>query len=248
MHRRVLLIALACAVLVVGAGFLLIRSSRPDPPSEVDRPAAAVPEPEPAAAPPAAPVRPAPRAPAPAAPAAAPPPRPDVATLHVSSDVAGAQVFIDRKFVGRTPVTADNLRPGTYRLNVEAEGFDGVAETIDLEAGPRTIEVSLRQVTLDAGIDVVHRHRFGSCRGRLTATVDGLRYQPTEGDDAFAAPLSDLETFTVDYIERNLRVRLRGGRQFDFTDPEGNADRLFVFHRDVEKARARLAAGDPPAR
>jgi hypothetical protein len=59
--------------------------------------------------------------------------------------------------------------------------------------------------------------------------------------------LLDLETFQVDYLEKNLRVKLPKGRQFNFTDPEGNADRLFVFHRDVEKARERLRKGDPPA-
>jgi hypothetical protein len=42
-------------------------------------------------------------------------------------------------------------------------------------------------------------------------------------------------------------VKPRRGRQFNFTDPEGNADRLFVFHRDVEKARERLRRGDQPA-
>ena len=35
--------------------------------------------------------------------------------------------------------------------------------------------------------------------------------------------------------------------RYDFTDPDGNADRLFVFHRDVDKARERLRNGDPPA-
>ena len=32
----------------------------------------------------------------------------------------------------------------------------------------------------------------------------------------------DLETFQVDYLEKNLRVKLPKGRQFNFTDPEGN--------------------------
>jgi hypothetical protein len=50
-----------------------------------------------------------------------------------------------------------------------------------------------------------------------------------------------METFQVDYLEKNLRITLRKGRQFNFTDPDGNADRLFVFHRDVERARQRLA-------
>jgi len=30
-------------------------------------------------------------------------------------------------------------------------------------------------------------------------------------------------------------------------NPEGNADHLFVFHRDVDKARDRLKKGDRPA-
>ena len=51
----------------------------------------------------------------------------------------------------------------------------------------------------------------------------------------------------MDYLDKNLRVKLAQGRQFNFTDPEGDADRLFVFHRDVEKARERLSRGDTPA-
>lgn len=70
---------------------------------------------------------------------------------------------------------------------------------------------------------------------------------PTNKDDGFSAPLLDLAAFQVDYLEKNLRLTLRGGKRFDFTDPEGNADHLFVFHRDVEKARERLKKGDRPA-
>jgi hypothetical protein len=58
--------------------------------------------------------------------------------------------------------------------------------------------------------------------------------------------LPDLGTFQIDYLEKNLRVSPRSGKRYDFTDPEGNADRLFVFHRDVEKARERLKKGDAP--
>ena len=55
--------------------------------------------------------------------------------LRIDSDVPGAQVFIDRQFVGTTPVTAENVSPGTHQLNVSAEGFDGIARTIEVEAG-----------------------------------------------------------------------------------------------------------------
>ena len=152
-----------------------------------------------------------------------------------------AQVFIDRQFVGTTPLTAENVKPGTHQVNVTAEGFDGIAQTIDVEPGPRDLTFRFREVRLDATLAVVHKHRMGSCQGRLVATADGIRYETADKDDAFSASLNDLEAFQVDYQDKNLRIKLRKGKQFDFTDPDGNADRLFVFHRDVEKARERLA-------
>jgi hypothetical protein len=169
-----------------------------------------------------------------------------VGTLHIDSDVPGAQVFIDREYIGATPVTAPNVKPGSHRLNVSAQGYEGVADTIEVAPGPRDIVVRLKDVRLDAAIDVVHKHRMGSCKGRLIATPRGLRYETANKDDAFSTALLDLGTFQVDYLEKNLRVSPRSGKRYDFTDPEGNADRLFVFHRDVEKARERLKKGDSP--
>ena len=116
-----------------------------------------------------------------------------------------------------------------------------IAETIDVEPGPRDLMFRFREVRLDAALAVVHKHRIGSCEGRLVATADGIRYETTNKEDGFTAPLADMETFQVDYQARNLRIRIRKGRQFNFTDPDDNADRLFVFHRDVERARQRLA-------
>jgi hypothetical protein len=99
---------------------------------------------------------------------------------------------------------------------------------------------------LDLSVEVVHKHGIGSCRGRLIATP-GIDAETANKGDAFTSTLQDLETFQVDYLEKNLRIKLAKGRQFNFSDPEGNADRLFVFHRDVDKARERLRKGDPPA-
>ena len=167
--------------------------------------------------------------------------------LRIDSDVPGAQVFIDRQFVGAAPAVAENVAPGAHQLNVSAPGYDSVATSIEVEPGEREIVVKLREVRLDLSAAVVHKHGIGSCSGRLVATPQGIRYETSNKGDAFTSPLLDLETFQVDYLEKNLRVKLPKGRQFNFTDPEGNADRLFVFHRDVEKARERLRKGDPPA-
>ena len=38
-------------------------------------------------------------------------------------------------------------------------------------------------------------------------------------------------------------MKQKGGKTWNFTDKNDNADVLFVFHRDVEAARKKLADG-----
>jgi len=182
-------------------------------------------------------VAPAPK-PVPAVPAEAPSAG---GLLRIDSDVPGAQVFIDRQYVGVTPVTARDVPLGTHRLNLSAPGYSGIAESVDVEPGPRDLVFSFKEVRLDAAIAVVHKHRIGSCRGQLIATPQGIRYETADKDDAFTAPLTGVERFDVDYLAKTLHVKLAKGKQYDFTDPDGNADRLFVFQRDVEAARKKLS-------
>jgi hypothetical protein len=191
------------------------------------------------------------RAAAPAAttaspPAEAPPPV-DLVTLRIDSDVAGAQVFVDRQFIGAAPITTTDVKPGTHQINVSAPGYEQYAQSIDLTPGSRDVMVRFKEVRLDAKAEVVHKHGVGSCRGTLVATAQGLRYDTTNKGDAFMVPLTSLESFEVNYLEKNLKVKIKGGKQYNFTDPMGNADSLFVFQRDVDKARQRLLKGDQPA-
>jgi len=163
--------------------------------------------------------------------------------LVVESDVPGASVFLDRKFVGTTPLRTGNVEAGTHQLNASAEGQDGLVRTIEVAAtGETTVSLKFREVTLDAAVPVVHKHAMGACEGRLVADVSGLRYLTSNKGDAFAVSFVDLEVFEVDYIQKNLKVKRRGGKTWNFTDRNANADALYVFHRDVDKARARLAA------
>ena len=139
--------------------------------------------------------------------------------MRIGADVPGAQVFLDRQFIGTAPVVAENVKPGTHQLNVSAEGFDSFAQAIEVEAGPRDIAVKLREVRLDARVDVIHKHGIGSCRGRLVATPQGIRYETTDKDDQFTTALLDLDTFQVDYLEKNLRVKLRRGQAVQLHRP-----------------------------
>jgi hypothetical protein len=188
------------------------------------------------------------RAPSPPATAAAAPPTPAETTrteprlLRVTGDVPGADVFVDRTFVGKAPFETRNITPGTHQINVSAPGYDGVSERVEVaDSGTTEMTFSLKTVRLDATVDVVHRHAMGSCEGRLSATPDGLRFTPREGRDGFVTALAALEEFDVDYQDKRLRVKIKGGRTFNFTTRAPNADPLLVFHRDVEKAREKLA-------
>ncbi len=239
---------------IAGIGVLFMSRRAPEPAPRAETRAAA-PAPDAAArkaepAPPApAPDAAAPRAAAPrkAAPAVAEA-APTLATLTLESDVPGASVFIDRQFVGNTPLTLDKLEPGSKRLQLTATGFDSVQKTVDLVAGPNSVTVRIKEVSLNANVPVVHKHAMGSCSGRLTATLDGLRYDTDNKGDAFAIGYAQAEQFAVDYLQKNLRVKQKGGKTWNFTDKNDNADALFVFHRAVEAARKKLAEGYTPVR
>jgi hypothetical protein len=163
--------------------------------------------------------------------------------LTVEADVPEADVFVDREYKGKAPVTIRGLAPGTHQLNVAAEGYDGYSEAVEVTGGAQTASVRLKDVPFDVSVDVVHKHALGSCRGRLYATPAGLRYKASKDEDSFTAPLAAIEEMQIDYPKKNLRVKLREGRTYNFTHPAGNVDALLVFAQAVDKARKRREEG-----
>ena len=244
--NRAVIVGGALVVIVAVCAVVLMREEEPVPVASA--PAApstprVVPKKMTTAAAPEAPRKAAPKkaAPAPVEPAA--PEAPTLASLRLESDVPGASVFLDRTFVGNTPLTLVGLEPGTKRVQVTATGFDSVQKTIQLVPGSNNVSIRVKEVSLDARTPVVHKHGMGSCEGTLTASLDGLKYETSNKGDAFTLPYAQVETFTVDYLQKNLRVTQRGGKTWNFTNKAENADPLFVFHRDVEAARKKLEAG-----
>jgi allophanate hydrolase subunit 2 len=98
--------------------------------------------------------------------------------------------------------------------------------------------VRFKEVQLDETLDVAHKHGIGSCHGRLLATPAGLRYEADKPADSFAVGFDTLQPIEVDYMSRNLRVKQRGGKTWNFT--ADSADALLSFQQAVEKARKRL--------
>ena len=174
---------------------------------------------------------------------APPAPAPTGPALVIDSDVPGAMVFVDRKYVGTTPLHTTEVPAGTHQLNASASGEESLVQSIDVAgSGETTLTLRFKEVRLNASVAVVHKHGIGSCEGRLTATPGGIRYETDNKKDAFAFALKDLEAFEIDYLKKELKVKQRGGKTWNFTDKSENADKLFVFHRDVSKAREKLAA------
>lgn len=249
-QNRVLIIAVGglAGALAVGA-LVLMNQRREDTPSAAMSPPATAPrtetpplvvsKPGPAKASNAPSATPAPATPSPEA-------APALGTLIIESDVPETSVFIDRVYLGNAPVTARNLTPGSHRLNMSVTGYEGVSETIEVEAGTHTISMKFKEIKLDEKLDVTHKHAIGSCSGTLRASPQRLTYETTHSGDAFALALTNLDVFEVDYVQKNLKVKLRDGKTYNFTDSEGNADRLYLFHQTVQKARQRLLAGRQP--
>jgi hypothetical protein len=152
--------------------------------------------------------------------------------------VPGATVFLDRKYLGTTPLETRDVTAGPHRLNVSAEGYEMYGEQIEVGAGRQEVMVRFKEVRLDERLAVVHKHGMGSCRGSLLATTAGIHYETADAGDAFQAPFPALEPLQVDYLKKNLRVKLRSGKTYNFTAE--NADQLLAFQKAVEAARKRL--------
>jgi len=248
--NRVVVALFAGFVVVVGIAGLVYYAARPE---RID-PATPIASPLPALAPPAARNSPAPSVPAPTPAAAArapvesapkPAAPPTTGTLILESDTPDTTIFIDRKFLGTAPQTLTDVTPGQHQLIFSPTGQDSIRMTVDVEPGTRTVTARFREVQLDEKVEVVHKHAFGSCRGTLKATPQGLAYETKNTDDAFSVPLTNPEVFTVDFLEKNLKVKLKGGKTYNF-ESVGPADTLYAFQQAVEKVRQRLLAGRRP--
>ena len=182
---------------------------------------------------------------------AAPPPAspaetaaPTLATLVLDSDVPGASVFVNREYVGTTPLRLDRLEPGAKQLKLTADGYEGIERAVELSAGNNPVTVRFREVRLNKRMAVNHKHGWAAAKGPWSLPWMGSPTKRRTRTTLSSCAYAQVETFLVDYLEKNLRVKQKSGKTWNFTDKAAaNADALFVFHRDVEAARKKLAEG-----
>ena len=101
-----------------------------------------------------------------------PPAQPTTGSLRVESMPDGAAVFINRDFVGYTPLTY-TARGGSYDLQVQADGYETFSQRVTISNGQQTgIHAHLNQVRRTGTVS------FHSQPNRADVYVDG-RYLGT---------------------------------------------------------------------
>jgi hypothetical protein len=100
------------------------------------------------------------RGPRPAAPGGSD--EPAARGLRVEVDVPDADVFVDRVYKGKAPLVLSDVAPGSHRINVSAEGYDGYAETVEVTGADQLVSVRFKQVRLAAA-----RRRRTQARDRV---------------------------------------------------------------------------------
>jgi hypothetical protein len=67
-------------------------------------------------------------------------------SIDVVSRPAGAQVIVDGRVMGRTPLSVPNLTPGQHSVRLELPGYNRWATSVDVAAGARArVAASLEQ-------------------------------------------------------------------------------------------------------
>ncbi len=165
---------------------------------------------------------------------------PTTGTLRIETDVPGATVFLDRIGVGSAPMTIPNIAPGAHRLNVSASGYDGYGETIEVEPGERVITINFKEIKLDARLNAVHNARRWAHAAACSPTPQAIVYLAADGKDSFTIGLTQITTFEVDYLAKNLRIRGPQGRTGTRRRSGRQRRQLHRVHRDVDKDRQRV--------
>lgn len=102
-----------------------------------------------------------------------PPPPPVTGTLVVNSNVSGAQVLINGRAVGNTPINI-SLNAGTYTLEVRRAGYNLYRASVNIQAG-RTTQIFANLTAIVAPPTPLPGGSFTYfCRGgRLSVTYQG---------------------------------------------------------------------------
>ena len=124
-------------------------------------------------------------------------------TMSLSSIPDGARFYVNDRPEGKGPISLTGLKPGSYTIRVEKEGFATSTKTVSLENGGAIVE----EFRLD---NVMGRIEVRTIPSGVDILLDGSRVGMTKsnGDDGAAS-----EVFTIENVregEHTLAFRCEG--------------------------------------
>ncbi|MCE1247029.1 MAG: PEGA domain-containing protein [Firmicutes bacterium] len=96
---------------------------------------------------------------------------------HIATDPGDAEVYINNKFAGKTPLNDVFLKPGANTLKITKEGFADYVKSFNLEAGDFSeldvkMELGLAKVTVTSSPSGSSVYVDGEDKGRTPVTLE----------------------------------------------------------------------------
>jgi len=71
--------------------------------------------------------------------------------ISISTSPAGANIYLDNRYMGITPLTVQDLTPGTYAVLLQLQGFEAWTGDVSVSAGATvTVNTTLNPTTATA--------------------------------------------------------------------------------------------------
>jgi hypothetical protein len=150
----------------------------------------------------------------PAVPPAAAPPADTLGDLKVTSTPAGAQVKLNSTLVGATPYQSDKLKPGSYQLGLELQGYKSKTEQIVIAvAKPLALDFSLtkaKTARVSGKGKTIRKIVFGSLTAVCTAAGFFANTQVDRTSRIYSEQMNydqSAHNRNWENVMRNVRVR-----------------------------------------
>ena len=140
-------------------------------------------------------------------------PQPSTGSVSISSIPAGADIYIDGRYMAYTPATIPGLEPGTHTIRLQKAGYDEFLTTVRIVAG-QTIPLSVPMASLPPTVGSIE---VTSVPTGATIYLDGTYMGQTQPNDYFdiTSLVQGTHTITLrlaDYQDYTHTVFVTGGK------------------------------------
>src|ERR1051325_10743666 len=96
---------------------------------------------------------------------------------------SGAEIRLNAKSYGNSPVKLEQVKVGTYTLTISKEGYETIEEQVNIAETPQ-LEYTLKHVTPDEAVGRSLEDRISLYQQRATAALASNHYVWPQGDNA----------------------------------------------------------------